>query len=811
MPSKTTFPGAALFVLTVLFSQSVFSQNQLTGTVVEPGGKPLYGATVLLLKSADSSLVKGQLSGLDGGFKFEEVGTGGYFLRATMLGFEEFQSEIFSTEEKSGVKKWPTITLPENSKLMKEVQIVAKKPFLEQKIDRLVVNVAGSSVNAGGNALQVLQRSPGVLVNKQTNSISMTGKFGVIIMVNGKVSNMPDDAVLALLEGTIADNIERIELIHTPPANYDAEGNAGIINIVLKKSGDEGLNGNYNLSGGYGRGEKYGAGLNFNYRKKSLNLFGDYSYRTDHSPHRFTNYRGIRRDGNFIETDGISRRDATTLVQNGRLGADFQVSKKTVVGVVGTFFDRYWDMLAKANIENRVDGKTDSTTRMTTREINHSRSLAGNANFSHQFSARKTLTADVDYVAYKYHNPSSYDIQNTAADGTTGQTSKLRVSKETPIELMVAKADYVQNFGNENTFEAGVKGARSLFDNDVRVERLLGDAWTSDPTLTSRFKLNEDVLAAYASVGFKATARTDFKLGLRYEFTQTNLGSKEQPDVVDRAYGRFFPSIFIGHKLTDNQQLNLSFSRRIWRPGFTQLAPYLIFYDPTTVQSGNPELQPAFVNAIRADYRYKVVGLTVEYNHESPSIRDLPFVDVASNTQVSRPANIGKTHTAYAMVNFPWQPAKFWDMQASFFYAYQLFNDVYEGKKYDIPVRFAGMNASQTFKLPQKFSIDLSGNFMTAPRWGIVKNNPNGSLNIGLQKDFGETWGKVTFNVNDIFQTGSNYRSTTDQPELNLLVKSAYLQSERAFMLTWANKFGNKKLKDARQRDNGAADEMRRL
>lgn len=807
---KFNAPVWAILVAASFFSQNIFSQNQLTGAVAEANNQPLIGATVLLLKSADSSLVKGQLSGLKGDFDFEQIAPGGYFLQVTMLGFEEFRSDIFTLEEKNGSKKMASIVLSENSKMIKEVQIVAEKPFFEQKLDRLVINVAGSNVNAGGNALQVLQRSPGILVNKQTNSISMTGKWGVIVMVNGKISQMPPEAVLAMLEGTNAENIERIELIHTPPANFDAQGNAGIINIVMKKTGDEGLNGSYNLSGGYGRGEKYGGGMNFNFRKKKINVFGDYSYKLDHSPNRFTNYRAIKRGQDFVETDGISRRDASTPVQNGRIGLDFQLSNKTVVGVVGTYFDRYWDMLAENEIDNRINGTLDYRVNMVTKEINHSNSLAGNVNFSHQFSPKKTWTADADFVSYKYDNPSDYDIQNVNADGSLGESSKLRVSKETPIELMVAKTDYVHQFGKENSFEAGLKAARSLFDNDVRVESLEQDVWTPDPSLTSRFKLNEDVLAAYASLGLKLNPKTDVKFGLRYEFTNTNLGSVEQPNVVDRQYGRFFPSLFIARKLTDDQQLNLSYSRRIWRPGFTQLAPYLIFYDPSTVQSGNPSLQPAFIHAVRADYRYKVVSVTMEYNHEKPSIRDIPVVDAAQNSQVSRPINLGKTHTAYAMVGFPWRPFKWWEMQNNVFYAYQLFQDNYEGKQYDTPVNFGGANLSQTFKFPRRFSLDISGNFMTASNWGFVKYRPNGSLNFGLQKELGERWGKLTVNANDVFNS-SNWRSTVDQPELNLFVKTGYLQAERTFLLTWTNKFGNKKLKDARQRQSGAADEMRRL
>jgi hypothetical protein len=436
--------------------------------------------------------------------------------------------------------------------------------------------------------------------------------------------------------------------------------------------------------------------------------------------------------------------------------------------------------------------------------------VTGNVNLSHQFDKDKTLTVDADYVYYKIHNPSDYDIQTLNPDGEFMEDDKLRVRKETPINIVVAKADYTQNFGKETQLETGIKGARSFFDNDVRVEDLLQDAWVANPALTSYFKLREDVAAAYASLSFKANVKTDVKIGLRYEYTATNLGSVEQPNVVDRQYGSFFPSIFFSRKISETQQLNLSYSRRIYRPGFTQLAPYLIFYDPSTVQGGNPSLQPSFVHAVRTDYRYKVLGLTVEYNYESPSIRDVPFVDVASNTQTSRPENIGKTHTAYAMLAAPWQPLKWWSMQSNAFIAWQLYDTEYEGNKLKIPTGFIGFNSTQTFNLPRHFSLEVSGGYFSNNNAGVVRYRGNGQMSLGIQKELGDKWGKLNFNINDVFAS-NNWYSVADQPELNLLVRSSYQQAERTFMLTWTNKFGNKRLKDARQRASGAADEMRRL
>ncbi len=810
MNAKTHITALGLLVFLCTYFTTVYSQTQINGTVADVTGKPLQAASILLLNAADSVLVKGQLSGESGNYMFENIPFGTYRVGFSMLGYAYQLSDSFTVNEQLPKKHMAPVLLQEDAAQLKTVDIVAKKPLFEQRVDRLVVNVANSITNVGGTALDVLQRSPGILLSRQTNALSMSGKSGVIIMINSKISRMPPEAVIQMLEGMNASNIERIELIHTPPANFDAEGNAGIINIVLKKTADDGLNGGYSLNAGYGKREKYGAGLNMNYRKHKVNLFGSYDYRFNHNPQVFTNYRALRSTtGDYLETDGFSDRSPDLATQNGRLGADFQISPKTVIGVLGTYFDRYWDMDAVNNIDYSTNNVLDHRVKMSTKEINRWHSWTGNVNLNHQFTKDKTLNMDVDYVYYKIHNPSDYFIQDVSPEGNLNQETDKRISKETPINIVVAKADCNQNFGKNIQFETGLKGAMSRFDNDVRVEDRLQENWVVDPALTSRFQLKEDIAAAYTSFSIKANEKTDIKLGLRYEYTTTNLGSAEQPNVVDRQYSSWFPSAFISRKITEDQSVNFSYSRRIFRPGFTQLAPYLIFYDPTTIEGGNPALQPVFADALRTSYRYKTWQITVEYNFQNPSIYYLPIINAATNTQFNQPVNNGKTHTAYAELNVPLHPVSWWEMQNSLFLVYQQNNLQYERTALRTTGRFSGINTTQTFTLPRRFSIEVFGRYITPGYDGISRWKAFGEFNIGLQKKIG-TNGSLSLNASDIL-VSSNFVSTAHQPDLNLNVTSGYKQAERVFMLTWTSKFGNKKLKDARQRDGGAGEERRRL
>jgi len=228
----------------------------------------------------------------------------------------------------------PDVMLREDSQVLGEVEIVGRKALFEQKIDRLVVNVANSVTSAGGTALEVLERSPGVIVNRQSGALSLIGKDGVVVMINGKQSYQPASGIIQMLEGMNADNIESIELITTPPANFDAEGNAGYINIVLKKSTDLGFNGNMTVSAGLGEGEVGSANVNLNYRNNKLNVFSSYGFMYKAQLQKFYNYRQVVFEGNTTESEVTTYRDPQQLNHNIRLGLDYEISDQTIIGVL---------------------------------------------------------------------------------------------------------------------------------------------------------------------------------------------------------------------------------------------------------------------------------------------------------------------------------------------------------------------------------------------------------------------------------------------------------------------------------------------
>jgi Carboxypeptidase regulatory-like domain len=276
---KYTLLFATLFVSIISHAQL-----QVKGIVKMEDGVSLPAASVLLLSSANSSLVRGQVSDANGLYSISVPEPGSYFISISAVGFVKESSKVFQLNKSNSPYQVGEIVARENVSELGEVIVVGEKPMFEQKIDRTIISVQSNISRAGGTALDILQRSPGVTVDKMNYAISLSGKQGVRIMINGRISRLPMAAVVQMLEGMNAENIERIELITTPPSKYEAEGDAGMINIVMKKMEDIGTNGSLSIFTGYGRTAKYGGTLNVNHRTKKLNVFGDLTNRNTYVP-----------------------------------------------------------------------------------------------------------------------------------------------------------------------------------------------------------------------------------------------------------------------------------------------------------------------------------------------------------------------------------------------------------------------------------------------------------------------------------------------------------------------------------------------
>jgi hypothetical protein len=799
-----------LFFMTIGLGTLVNAQSKIQGIVVDINDKPLLNANVLLLNATDSALVKGAVTDKEGQYIFQNVQPGRYLVASSFTGLKQVYSSTFTYENKNDVNL-VALQLAEKEKGLATVTVTGKKPLFEQKLDRMVINIASSVTGVGSTALDVLERSPGIIVDRQNNALSMNGKDGVVVMINDKITRMPISAVVQMLASMSSSNIERIELITTPPAKYDAEGNAGYINIVLKVNTQLGTNGSYSLTPGYGNGWLLSAAGNFNHRTNKINLFGDASFSRNATGQEFDFYRKVLRQSESVETYITSVRDPVVLFTNWRLGLDYQLNKKTVLGVLTYGFDRRWSMDAFNKSQIFLDGHLDTIVHITNTEIHNLHNYSFNFNMLHNFNENEHISLDADYIYYKDHNPVDYLNEYFDGNGVPLFSQQTKSGKETPIKFWVSNADYFKKLGRKVNMEAGVKGTASKFINEVSVQNLEQGTWEADPSLTASYDLHETILAAYSSFSITFNEKNTAKVGLRYEHTNSVLNSVDQKGIVDRQYGNFFPTAYYSHKINDKNSLNFSYSRRITRPTFNDMAPFVIFVDPNTFFSGNPSLQPSISNDVKTDYLFKNFVFSLQYTYEENPITNFsPKVDSVTNKQTLAAENQKSRKTFNIILSLPFTVNKWWSMQNNFFATSQVLDGTYKGDPILLKQKTLTARSTQSFKLPKEFTFEVSGFVRSPGLFGIYKSNTFGTLDLGAQKKFPKIRSTLRLAYDNVLNT-LIFRPEVNLPDQNLVVNAKLQFSYPTLRLTYTHNFGNDKLKGKRERSTGSEEERGRV
>ncbi|MDX1555995.1 MAG: outer membrane beta-barrel protein, partial [Xanthomonadales bacterium] len=534
------------------------AQTTITGRILDGDGTPVSYANVQLLVAADSSFARGTIADVEGIFTLEAVTPGAYRLFVSLIGYQAYVSdELIITHH----QEWRDIqvTLLQQAIALQEVTVEARRAFYEQQGDRLVIHVGTSVTLSGTTALDVLKRSPGVLVNEQAGTISMMGKDGVRVMIGGKLSYSPAEGLAQYLAGISADNIERIELITSPPANLDAEGKAGFINIVMKRHPEDGLDGSMTVSGGYGKGAVGSASADISYQRRRISLYGTSSFFWSGQRQFATNFRRVVGTDGIMEMPTVTWRDPVWRNLDARAGIDYRLNGQTTVGALVAAYDNRWSMTALNSLTVKTDGHPVTRIDSDNEDINRWRHVMGNLNVRHRPDSASTFSVDLDYLYYHDDNPTGY--RNTSTEIASGRTTqeRLQSGKITPFRILVAKADYSTVVREKWALGAGVKGAFSRFTNRTSFEHLGQEEAMAHVGLGSTSRLREDVLAVYGHATVQLSASGALQVGLRYELTDSNLSSDEE-DLVDRRFGSLFPTASYTHTLGDAHQVGVSYT-----------------------------------------------------------------------------------------------------------------------------------------------------------------------------------------------------------------------------------------------------------
>ncbi|WP_257658659.1 TonB-dependent receptor [Parapedobacter lycopersici] len=801
-----------LFIALACFSATPpanAQQSVIRGSVTDEQQQVLSLATIHLLDAGDSSVVKTIFPDKQGQFTFTGVGPGNYRVKAVLVGYEDAVSNAVAITSADHTRELPPLVLKPENKVLGEVTIDApQRPLVERKPDMLVVNVENSTLAAGNTAMDILERSPGVTVDKDDN-ISLMGKQGVTVMIDGKQTYLSAAQLANLLRSTDGNSIKSIELITNPSAKYDASGTAGMINIVLKKNKMTGTNGTLTLGTGYGWGHKANTSLNINHKAGNVNLFGNYSYMNNVSGQDIGIFRTVGAGGAATSFDQLTEFNRKNRNHSFRAGVDYNTSERNVLGLQLSGYATNGDNNNNSGTSIGTNIASPDSTLLTS-SLFDGRYTSFAVNLNNQFtidSNGRKLTADVDISRFNNENRANYNNTFFLPSGEIkGSPLLSRSNMPTIVDIRVAKADYTHPLGKDSKMEAGLKYSDVEADNDMVFENQVGGDWQNDAGRTNHFVYKEQVAAAYLNY---STQLGDWGIqaGLRSEYTRSDGNSITLENRVQRDYVDFFPSIFVNYKIADNHQAGLSYSKRINRPNYGNLNPFAYFLDQYTSEQGNPYLGPEYTHAFEFSYTLmEKYHLTAGYSLTNDVIAESMMQDdETKSTWVTRD-NLAKQAVWYTNLNIPVKFAKWWNTSTNINGFYMSF-DGQLGASYLKQGQFAlQVRNNHTFNITPSFSAEASVNYQSALVYSIYRISMRWAVDAGLSKSFLDKKASLKLSVSDMFNTRA-YDVKTSYANLNVLVNQR--PETRVARLTFTYNFGN--LKNGARHSDTQSEEKSRI
>lgn len=804
-----------LFLLMVLFlctGAPMFAQQISSGSIsikiADAAGNPLPYASVVIRKAADSALVKGQMSDDNGKCAFDKVAHGNYYMEVSQLGFTTKKSDAFTIDAAHQHIDLKTISLATAPKNLQTVNVTGQKPFVERSEGKTILNVESSAVAAGNTAMDVLRRAPGVTVDKDDNLL-LSGKAGVTVMLDGKLTYLSNEALADLLKSMPAESISQIELITSPSAKYDAAGSAGIINIKTKKGQLTGFNGTVNAGFSAGRYVGFNTGLNLNWRTKKLNVFGNINWRDN----QFFNTRELHRT-----TGGsVPMQFRQDVFQKGeflnrsiKAGVDYSITEKQTIGVmVNAYSNAFWrDAPSATQIANK-GGTTDSVLYTGIIGNNRFKNTAYNLNYKLKLdTSGSEFTVDADYATFgNKMNTLLTDSTSIQATGVISQRSALYTTPYTDITIKSIKADFVKALNKTSKMEAGVKASYVDTENFMRYDSLQGNVFVPVLSQYDQFVYKEQVLAGYL-IYKKQWKNTDVVLGLRLEQTTADGNSISLKTRVKNTYLDYFPNSSIDHKFNDNNKVSLAYSKRINRPGYGQLNPFVFFLDKYTYFRGNSYLTPEYTHNIEMTYMFKqkYIG-SVRYSRTNDISDEYLIVDDETKVTTSTEKNLGIQNNYSFNLTLPFDITKWWNSSnniAVFYNQYKINDPI---KNFSTEQLAYNFNTTNIFTLPKEIKLELSAWFNSPTVYGIFKSKAQGAVNMGIQKSILQKKGNIKINVSDVFAS-NRFRGVAEYNNVYLKVDNRW--QNRTLNIALSYRFGNTKVEAARERQTGTADELRR-
>ena len=694
--------------------------------------------------------------------------------------------------------------------LLQEVTVKAKKPLIQIFPDKTVVNVDAAVTNTGATVLEVLEKSPGISLDRNGN-ISLKGKSGVLMMIDGKPVQVSGNDLNNLLSGMTASQVDQIEIIDNPSARYDVAGNAGIINIKTKKNRQKGFNGNVNLAVGKGKFTRTVNSLNLNHYSGKVNLFANVNVNVNQN---FMKMYALRKYYEADNTTLITILDQPSYLegrapsQNIKTGMDFFITKKTTLGTILNFtnFSRTTTGANEA-VWKDTEGNNDSTIVTTNDHKDKLKSYAVNLNARHAFNASRELTADLDYLGYRINNNLFFNNQLKAAGG---YDEDIIGNIPSTINIFTGKADYAESFANGMKFEGGWKSSYIKTNNVAEYFLRTGTVTTPDFGKTNHFLYEENIHAAYVTLE-KKMEKVTMQGGLRYENTGYNahqLGNEVRKDSsFSRKYEGLFPNAVASWQIDSLNGLTLSIGRRIDRPRFQSLNPFVFVINKYTHQSGNPFFIPQYTWNTELSHSFKNILVTsLSFSYTKDYFSQIFYQDSTGIITYTE-GNLDNMKNVGLSVSTQLSPFNWWSFSFEGVVNYKMIKGfVWNERKASLTQ--ANFNLNNQFSFENGWSAELSAFYVLREQELQEVTYPTGQLSFGIAKQLFKNKGTIKLTARDILYTQKMEGFTHfSQATEYFIIK----RDTRAASISFTYRFGKQYQTEARKNSGGAEDEMRRV
>ena len=777
----------------------IIAQNQVSGTVYDEKQQPVFYANVAIFKLPDSTLVNGNVTDEAGKFIIRNIADGNYYLVSSMIGSVDAYSDKINLS--NGAAPDIDLQLLPDSEVLSEVEITARKPLLEQRADRMIVNVSDNLASSNGTLMDVMRKVPGMLV--VNDKLSLAGQQNVTILLNGKTTRYMD--VQSLLRDMPGDNIKSVEIIHQPGAEFEASGSGPIINIITKKNNLFGTNGTISTGIGYTNDWKYNTGLRLSHYQGSVNLQGSIGYSRNSWEDELRIKRTVPNGTNNLDVYdqvNISPTESNTL--RGGFVADWDVTDSHRLGINTRIVDSKNDFVSKNTTDiTRLNGKGEIIT--ANNKIGGWDMYAINPYYTWEIdTSGQKLELDVNWVDFDISRINT--LINTASEAAFAEPNR-RNDQLGDNKIFASRLDYSKPINDMITLRAGGKYSNAELDNNLEVSDDLGSGFMFNPFQSNRYQFNEEVKAVYGKAEYTFGDITG-TFGLRYENSLSEGYSVTIDSLLSRRISKLFPSASITKPIAGPLAANLAYSYRIDRPSYSTLNPFRYYYDPFTSERGNPNIRPELTHSYKFSLSYEGQPFfNVEYKHSKDNMVEVTEQNDNSGEIFRQTINLDNFTNFNTSLFLPFDMFLPFGGYIGGILNRNNYDSEYLGGQFDRDAWSFTAFTNINFEMPGEIATELSAWYQSGGQEGIIDTDWLYGTSANVSKKFLDNKLRVSVGIEDVFNrfwTGEIRSQNMDAD-----ISSFWPKNVVNFRMSY--KFGNQHMKSKKKSSSSANDELRRV